>query len=221
MTSLPHRECTDGWPAAPLRVVDDVVVHERGGVDELDDRGVQHGELARVARQARRHQQHGRPDALAPAVLDVSPDLRDEVDLRFDVAIELCLDLLQVFPDGLEHLDERGVRRVLLDGVSVLQNVMISPYSSTGCQRIDSCAFMSLRPKQAPQNWRGSAGGGLPSGTPRSVARSSATLTTHAGSLRLPRCGVGRQVGAVGFAQDAIGGHERRDLAHIRRLLET
>ncbi len=96
-------------PAAPLRVVDDVVVHQGGGVDELDDRGVEDGELARVARQTRCHQQHGRPNALAPAVLDVSPDLRDEVDLRFDVPVELCLDLLQVFPDRLEHLDESGV----------------------------------------------------------------------------------------------------------------
>jgi hypothetical protein len=33
-----------GQPAAAqLGLVDDVVVHERGGVDELDDRGVEHG----------------------------------------------------------------------------------------------------------------------------------------------------------------------------------
>ena len=74
---------------APLRVVDDVVVHQRGGVDELHDRRVEHGQLARVAREAGRHQQHGGPDALAAAVLDVAPDLRDEVDLRLDVAVEL------------------------------------------------------------------------------------------------------------------------------------
>jgi RNA polymerase sigma-70 factor (ECF subfamily) len=77
--------------------------------------------------------------AVAPAVLDVPPNLRDEVYLGFDVPVELCLDLLQVFPDRLEHLDEGGIRRVLLDGVSVLQNPMISPYSTLGCQRIDSC----------------------------------------------------------------------------------
>ena len=52
-----------GQPAAPqIGVVDDVVVDERRGVDELDDRRVQHRAVAFVAAQARRHQQHGRPD---------------------------------------------------------------------------------------------------------------------------------------------------------------
>ena len=49
--------------AAPqIRVVDDVVVDERRGVDELDDRRVEHRAIAGVAGQARRHQQHRRPD---------------------------------------------------------------------------------------------------------------------------------------------------------------
>ena len=70
-----------GLAATPLRVVDDVVVHQRGRMDELHDRRVQHGELAGVPGQPRRHQQHGRANALAAAVLDVAPDLRDQVDL--------------------------------------------------------------------------------------------------------------------------------------------
>ena len=45
----------------------------------------------------------------AAAVLNVSPNLRDQIDLGFDVPVELCFDLLQVFPDRLEHLDETGV----------------------------------------------------------------------------------------------------------------
>ena len=40
-----------GLPAAPhIRIVDDVVVDERRGVDELDDRGVQHGARRRCSR---------------------------------------------------------------------------------------------------------------------------------------------------------------------------
>ena len=57
--------------AAQLGVVDDVVVDERGGVDELDHRRVEHGAIALVAAETRGHQQHGGPNALAAARLDV------------------------------------------------------------------------------------------------------------------------------------------------------
>jgi hypothetical protein len=92
-----------------LGIVDDVVMYERRGVDELHHGGVQNREIPCVACQARRHEQHGGPDALAAAVLDVSPDFRDQIDLGFDVPVELCFDLLQVFPDRVEHLDQTGV----------------------------------------------------------------------------------------------------------------
>ena len=75
--SLPHCECTASAAAAHLRVVDDVVVDQRRGVDELDDRRVQHRALALVAAEPRRHQQHGRADALAAARLDVFADARE------------------------------------------------------------------------------------------------------------------------------------------------
>ena len=69
--SLPQRECTAGAPAAQIRVVDDVVVDQRGRVDELDDRRVEHRAVALVAGKPRGHQEHGRADALAAARLDV------------------------------------------------------------------------------------------------------------------------------------------------------
>ena len=100
-----------GQAAAPqLGVVDDVVVDERGGVDELDDRRVEHGAVALVAAQPRRHQQHGRTDALAAARLDVLADFRDQLDLRLDVAPELAIDPLQVGANRLEDLRQGGRR---------------------------------------------------------------------------------------------------------------
>ena len=63
--------------AAQLGLVDDVVVDERRGVNELDHRRVQHRALAGVARHARGHQQHRRTNPLAAAVLDVVADRRE------------------------------------------------------------------------------------------------------------------------------------------------
>jgi hypothetical protein len=67
--------------AAQFGLVDDVVVHEGGGVNELDHGRVEHRAVALVAAQPRRHQQDGRAHALAAAGLDVLPDLRDQIDL--------------------------------------------------------------------------------------------------------------------------------------------
>ena len=96
--------------AAQLGVVDDVVVDERGGVDELDDRGVEDGPIALIAAQTRGHQQHGRADPLAAARLDVLADRRDQLDLRLDVAGELAIDPLEIGADRLEDLRQRGRR---------------------------------------------------------------------------------------------------------------
>ncbi len=46
--SLPQRECTASRPRRSSALVDDVVVDERGGVNELDDRAVQHRAVAAV-----------------------------------------------------------------------------------------------------------------------------------------------------------------------------
>ncbi len=94
-----------GQPAAPqVGAVDDVVVDERGRMDELDHRGVEDRAISRVARQARRHQQDGRTDPLAAALLDVAPHFGDQRDARLDVADELTLDGLEILSNGLEDL---------------------------------------------------------------------------------------------------------------------
>ena len=92
--------------AAEVRLVDDVVVHERRGVDELHHRGVEHRPVAGVAGEPGRHQEHGRPHALAAARLDVLADLRNQLDPGLDVARELPLDGLQIGADRLEDLGE-------------------------------------------------------------------------------------------------------------------
>ena len=101
--------------AAQVRVVDDVVVDERRGVDELDDRRVQNRAVALVAAEARGHQQDRGPDPLSAARLNVVADLRDQVDLRLDVADRIPHRPSQVGANRLENLRE-SERRFLHSG---------------------------------------------------------------------------------------------------------
>jgi hypothetical protein len=72
----------DGEPPAPERgIVDDVVVDEGRRVNELDHRGVQHGTIAGVPAQSRRHQEDGRSNPLSAAGLDVLADPGNQFDL--------------------------------------------------------------------------------------------------------------------------------------------
>ena len=89
--------------AADLRLVDDVVVHQRGGVNELDDRAVDDVAVALVAQHLRDEQQQGRAEALAAAGQDVIAHVADGRNLRLEVAPQLVLDELQFRRDGLEE----------------------------------------------------------------------------------------------------------------------
>ena len=99
-------------PAPPhVGAVDDVVVHQRRGVDELHDRGVEHGTIAGIAAQARGHQQDGRPDAFASTLLKVAPHLGDERDARLDVLDEFLFDGFEILSNRFEDLGKiRGGR---------------------------------------------------------------------------------------------------------------
>jgi hypothetical protein len=98
-----------GEPAAPESgIVDDVVVNQGGRVDELDHRRVQHGPIAGIPAQSRRHQQDGWPNPLSTARLDVLANNGNQLDLRLDVTRKLRVDPGQVFTDGLENLGEDG-----------------------------------------------------------------------------------------------------------------
>jgi hypothetical protein len=95
------------FAAAPhVGIVDDVVVDQRGGVDELYHRGVQDRAGAGVAAQPRAHQQHRRAHALAAALEQVVANLGNDVDLRLDLAGKLAFDRFEIVADGFEQLDQ-------------------------------------------------------------------------------------------------------------------
>ena len=64
--------------APERRVVDDVVMDQAGGVDDLDERRPEDMVLAFIAAQLRAEHQQSRPDALAALFEKVSVDLGDE-----------------------------------------------------------------------------------------------------------------------------------------------
>src|SRR4029453_18749078 len=77
----------DGEPApAQVGVIDDVVVNQRGRVNELDHRGVQDGPVAGIAAEPGGHQQNRRTDALPPAALDIAAHLGNQGHPGLDVA---------------------------------------------------------------------------------------------------------------------------------------
>ena len=97
-----HRE-----PAAPnVCIVDDVIVYERGGVNKLNNGCVEDGLVPLISAQARGHQQQRWSDTLATAILDVAPDLRNQLHPGLDVTSVVLLDRFQVAADGFEDLGQ-------------------------------------------------------------------------------------------------------------------
>src|ERR687895_2903317 len=95
----------DRQPAsAQISAIDDVVVDERRRMDELDNRCVEDGAVALVAAEPGRHQQHGGPDTLAAALLNVAAYLGNQRYARLDVANEFLLNGVEIVADGLEDL---------------------------------------------------------------------------------------------------------------------
>ena len=92
--------------AAHIRIVDDVVVDERRGMDKLHDRRVEHGAVAAVAAEPCRHQQHRGANPLSAARLNVLADAGNQINLRLDVPAEFRVDPLEVFTDGFEDVGE-------------------------------------------------------------------------------------------------------------------
>src|SRR5688500_10296713 len=99
-------------PATQIGIVDDVVVDQRGGMDEFHHRRIEGRAIAGVAREASGHEQNGRTDALTPAGSNVLADLRDQIDVRLEVPLELAIDLGEVGAYRLEDLCE--IRRRFL-----------------------------------------------------------------------------------------------------------
>ena len=119
---LPHRVCT---ASRPRRSSDSSMMSSWTSVAVWMNSITEAYSTARsprVARHARGHQQHRRPDPLAAAVLDVVADRRDQRDLRLDVARELALDLAKIVANRLEQLGESDGGRFLRGRDSSCQN---------------------------------------------------------------------------------------------------
>ena len=100
-------------PAAEIRLVDDVVVHERRGVDELDDRRVADvlPAFLVVVEQPRREQQERGPDPLPSPLGEMPSDPVDRRNRRAEVEEQLPLDLRELVRDQVVRSEEARVGR--------------------------------------------------------------------------------------------------------------
>ena len=94
--------------AARARLIEHIVVHERGHVDHLADAGGQDVGLAQVARgrsragePAQDHQ--GGAEHLAPVAFDVGDELRDRGQVAVELLIESSRDAIEVRAHALAH----------------------------------------------------------------------------------------------------------------------
>ncbi len=95
--------------AAQLRLVDDVVVEQRRGVDHLDDRRQRVVTLALVSAGARGKQNQRRAQPLAAPADDVIGDLPDQRDVGIEARAKDLVDLRTVGGEnGSEGLGRHG-----------------------------------------------------------------------------------------------------------------
>ena len=201
--------------AAQIGAVDDVVVDERRGVDELDDR----------RRRARRGRRCSRSAAPPSAARPGAPACRRSSGCSLPISgisatrdwmcrDEFPLDRLEIVADRLEDLRQVGRRRGVLrcigqGGVSSGKDRFTILNFRAGCQRAKPLRFdVSFRPlRRACIEIAGSLARRVRRrSTRRAIVgqRSQQPATTYAGSLRLPRYGTGARYGRVGFGQKPI-----------------
>ena len=93
--------------AADLGLVNDVVMHQRGGMDDLHHRTQLDGAAPRVAKQLSGEQQQRRTNALAAAGAQILANIGDGAHRRHRVSPELALNGGQIFAQQLEDLFAR------------------------------------------------------------------------------------------------------------------
>ena len=93
-----------GTAAADFGFVDDVIMNEGGGVDDLDDHAEADGSGSLVVKQLGGEQEEGRTQALTAALTQVFADLGNGLYVGNAVAAELAFDGLQVIPEKVENL---------------------------------------------------------------------------------------------------------------------
>ena len=110
---LVAEHCVRGASSPPeLRVVDDVVVEQGGGVDELDDYRKLDVPVAVVTERTRGEQHQQRPQPLAPAPDDVLRDLVHKSDVGRETVPNGAIDGREVVVDeGPNRGEVAGCRR--------------------------------------------------------------------------------------------------------------
>ena len=93
--------------AARVRPVDDVIVNQRGAMNQLDDGAKPDRAVSPVSRIARRKQQQGRAQPLASSAQQIARDFRDRLDRRVVLERKLLLDLGQVVANEIEDFLRR------------------------------------------------------------------------------------------------------------------
>ena len=196
-----------GQPAAALLgIVDDVVVDQRRGVDELDDGRVEDGAVAGDSRT-------GAPPSAAPPggracrrSLDVLADLGDERRPATGGAGRTRARPSEVVAHRLEQSESRSGGGLSTERVQDAFNLTIV------ARGVSTRRVTAVRAEQLLGNSRSSA---QPAATavaaaPRCASRARRHATTHAGSLRLPRCGTGARNGLSVSTSSRSVGHEPR-----------
>ena len=186
-----------------------------------------------IAGQPRRHQQHRRTNPLAAAVLDVAADLRDQVDLRLDVAVRtrarpsrgppgsartsgrascstalrrrrVTRDNLTILARGVSTKPARGSGRPALD-ISGLGTWERRPMHGTGHGAPGRDALRAKQPHEVAGEARGQHGDRLApnAGQRLDHARDPGRLVARAAVRHR------REIGRVGLDEQPIGGHQR------------
>jgi hypothetical protein len=102
--------------AADCREIDDVVVQQRSGVDQLERGGDLDAPRPGVATKLGRQAQQRRAQSLAAGGEHVVADRADQLGVRIELVVERVLDLTQALGDALE--DQRDqIHGALAGGV--------------------------------------------------------------------------------------------------------
>lgn len=86
-----ERRVGGGFAAAHVRFVDDVVMQQRGGMNEFDQGGDGDVLVAFIAQRARRQDGDHRPDALTATADNVIAKLIDERDIGIQLFENCCV----------------------------------------------------------------------------------------------------------------------------------
>ena len=93
--------------SSDIGIVHDIVMQQRGGMDEFHQAAELVMFAAGIAAEARGQEEKQGPDAFAAAVEDVGGDRIDEGHARVEIFVDPVFDPLQLIPIGVPHIRHR------------------------------------------------------------------------------------------------------------------